>query len=443
MAQHYYSYYLGREDIDLEPESECGSGKWEGPRRLERRDCGLEQGDSEVQAALEVLPEASEASDQRDATNCCFSRAEDELHWASTLAALTGDIATPGSGSGARGQEFLGWPCALAQPGTASAWPPGSTSPPAPQPQACPRRHKAHRFRFRRTDDRFLSVRKGLQAIRLLILKHYQEPFPLTNNDFLRIQEYRDADMRGRSPVRKPAEWYMYGLEAAEWRDQAISSEIEKTVMNSLLRYWGWGGDDVQTNDEFAGTVKGLFRLQGGSRCANGCGGRDSPRPKSGYSASSESLGGKEGDFTGGGTARAAMVMMAMMVTVMAMVAVMMVMAMDEAGRFDGAQPATNATPAAQRRQTGSVPLRGTAAASPGEERKEKGPALAFIDATKLTTTLALCRLTETRPAGAMPMRKTEGSAAAKYSDVYEGGDGEADMFSNIPPINRKPLLGG
>ena len=40
-------------------------------------------------------------------------------------------------------------------------------------------------------------------------------------------------------------------------------------------------------------------------------------------------------------------------------------------------------------------------------------------------------------------MRKTEGSAAAKYSDVHEGGDGEADIFSNIPPINRKPLLGG
>lgn len=91
----------------------------------------------------------------------------------------------------------------------------------------------------------------------------------------------------------------MYGLEVAEWRDQAISSEIEKTVMNSLLRYWGWGGDDVQTNDEFAETVEGLFRLQGGSRCANGCGGRDSPRPKSGYSASSESLGGKEGGLYG------------------------------------------------------------------------------------------------------------------------------------------------
>ena len=70
MAQHYYYYYLGREDVDLEPESECGSGKWEGPRPLERRDCGLEQGDSEVQAAHpRALSGAVPANQQRFPAN--------------------------------------------------------------------------------------------------------------------------------------------------------------------------------------------------------------------------------------------------------------------------------------------------------------------------------------------------------------------------------------
>ena len=309
MSQHYpYYYCLGREDVNLESKSESGSGrKWERPRRFERHDCDHERGarDSEAHAKMET---ASRAPEQRDFDNFRLSRAEDEFPWANTPAALTGDTASPGSGSVARGQEHFSWLRAFAHPGATSPLLPSSLLPPAPHPRPCLRRRKALQFRPRRTDDRLLSVREGLYVTRLLVLGHYQGPFPLTNNDFLRIQEYCNAGTRGRSPVRKPAEWYMFDCEATGWREQASSSEAEKTVMNILLQHWGWGGDDVETNSEFAKTFQELFRQEGSRepRCASGCacvgcGGNriDSPRPGSGYSASSESLDGKEGGIYG------------------------------------------------------------------------------------------------------------------------------------------------
>ncbi|KAF8538600.1 hypothetical protein BDD12DRAFT_910669 [Trichophaea hybrida] len=161
-------------------------------------------------------------------------------------------------------------------------------------PPSQPRRRRRRRRKYRpplcTIDNTPLTLSRALTTIKLLTLGHYSGPFPITNAEFFRIQEFRDAESRGRSPVRRPREWCATG----EWRKQEIVGVKEREGMNALLRHWGWDGRDVGWNWQFSGAVEGLLKMLDEGEEEKGSEG-------SGYSGCSEEQGGKEGGLWGWG----------------------------------------------------------------------------------------------------------------------------------------------
>ncbi|CCX16163.1 Protein of unknown function [Pyronema omphalodes CBS 100304] len=108
-------------------------------------------------------------------------------------------------------------------------------------------------------DDTPLSLDNAWRALKLFLFDAHSGLFPVTNAEFNRIQDYRDADSRGRDPMRCPIELWHPRNAKRSWIRQTIPDELYRARLHQLLCLWGYDGPMLKNNWEFANVLNGFL----------------------------------------------------------------------------------------------------------------------------------------------------------------------------------------
>ncbi|KAA8893547.1 hypothetical protein FN846DRAFT_514828 [Sphaerosporella brunnea] len=185
-----------------------------------------------------------------------------ELNWAATLAAIPPQLNLP---AGARWYEhprvsryalhrIVDEPPQTPPPPPPPP-PPTTPEPPPPRSTGSGRRKQRllayPRFRIdrQRDDDLPLPWHMALKVVRHRVAGEYAGAFPVTLGEFRRIEEYMEADSRGRLPLRIPPRC------VGAWRKQRLEADAI-----AMIDSWGCPGFSPSTYGDMA---RKLFELDG------------------------------------------------------------------------------------------------------------------------------------------------------------------------------------
>jgi hypothetical protein len=124
----------------------------------------------------------------------------------------------------------------------AAPWTPAAPTPTAapPAPTRNKRRQKRQicypRLRRQPSDENSpLPWNLAQIIVKASSLGHYHGAFPVTIGEFKRIQAYREADSRGREPLRREVLWIDSKQWKHPWKDQATFEDVKDMVCS-----WGY-----------------------------------------------------------------------------------------------------------------------------------------------------------------------------------------------------------